>query len=161
MKRFIFLCRLFNKKEKKFTMFLAHNDTVLSIDAIDDLLITSSKDKTIKLWKMREKEISYELVATFKGHLESIGCVALSPKTTSFFISGSVDKSIKVWSVKQAMKSFQKQIKISGKKEPLIIANALRSIFAHEKDINALKFSPNEKLFASASQDKSIKVYKI
>ena len=140
-------------------MFIAHSDIVLSIDVIDDLLISSSNDKTIELWKMKEKEIAYEEIATFKGHLESIGCVALAPKTLSFFISGSVDKSIKVWSIKQTMKTFQKQKKILGKKEPITVANALRSIFAHEKDINSLKFSPNEKLFASASQDKSIKVF--
>jgi U3 small nucleolar RNA-associated protein 13 len=140
-------------------MFAAHSDTVLSIDAIDDLLISSSKDKTIKLWKLKEKDSSYQLIGTFTGHLESVGCVALAPKTTSFFISGSVDKSIKVWSLKQAMKTFQKQKKIlPKKKEALEISNALRSIYAHEKDINAVKFAPNEKIFASASQDRTIKV---
>lgn len=143
-------------------MFLAHSDTVLSLDVIDDLMVSSSKDKTIKLWQMKEndnKTFSYHLIATFKGHLESIGCVALAPKTTSIFISGSSDQSIKVWSVKNAMKTYQKQKKFSNKtKNSIVIANALRSIPAHEKDINALKFSPNEKLFASASQDKTIKV---
>ena len=38
------------------------------------------------------------------------------------------------------------------------ISNAKRSMFAHEKDINAIRFSPNEKLIASASQDRLIKV---
>ena len=134
-------------------MFTAHSETVLSVDAIDDLLISSSKDKSIKLWKIKEKETDpqYQLIATFTGHLESVGCVAIAPKTTSFFISGSVDKS---------MKTFQKQKKVSTKKkESLEVSNALRSIYAHEKDINALKFAPNEKFFASASQDKTIKVF--
>ena len=142
-------------------MFTAHSETVLSVDAIDDILISSSKDKSIKLWKLNEQEnlTPYQLIATFTGHLESVGCVAIAPRTTSFFISGSVDKSIKVWSIKQAMKNHQTQKKASAKKkEDLEISNALRSIYAHEKDINALKFAPNEKFFASASQDKTIKV---
>lgn len=156
------MIRTFNTKEKTYSLFEAHEDTVLSIDFIDDLLISSSKDKTIRLWKYddKSKPAKFVLIAAYQGHLEAIGCVALAPKTTSFFLSGSSDKSIKVWSVKQGIKTFQKQKKIDKKKEFVVISQALRNIFAHEKDINSLKFSPNEKLFASASQDKTIKVKK-
>lgn len=137
----------------------AHSDIVLSIDFIDDLLISSSKDKTIKLWKYSDKKKIFQPIAVYEGHLEAIGCVAIAPKTKSFLISGSSDKSIKVWSIKHAIKTFHKQKKLEKQKTAIKISNALRNIYAHEKDINALKFSPNEKFFASASQDKTIKVF--
>lgn len=38
------------------------------------------------------------------------------------------------------------------------ISQALRTTIPHEKDINCVRFSPNDKLVASASQDRLIKV---
>ena len=32
-------------------------------------------------------------------------------------------------------------------------------MLAHDKDINIVKYSPNEKLIASASQDRTIKIW--
>lgn len=84
------------------------------------------------------------------GHLDSVNTISLSPKTTNFFISGSADKSIKIWNIENVKKSKKLEQEEGGE--------AIRSIFAHEKDINVVKFAPNEKIFASGSQDKSIKV---
>ncbi len=38
------------------------------------------------------------------------------------------------------------------------VTTAKNTVLAHDKDINCVKFSPNEKLIATASQDRSIKV---
>lgn len=147
--------RFFDYKTKSYSNLVAHNDIVLALDFIDNYLLTSSKDKLIKLWNYFDK--NFILLATFCGHLESVGTVALAPKSLDFFISGSADKSIKVWSITTLMKLLKKNQK-SGNNEPIQVTSAIRSIYAHEKDINVVKFSPNEKWFASASQDRTIKV---
>lgn len=40
----------------------------------------------------------------------------------------------------------------------VVAATTLRAVKAHDKDINCLAVSPNDKLIASASQDKLVKV---
>ena len=36
-----------------------------------------------------------------------------------------------------------------------------RTVVAHEKEINVVKYSPNEKLIATGSQDKGIKIWDV
>ena len=95
-----------------------------------------------------------------KGHLESVGTIALAPKTKKFFVSGSSDKNIKIWDVDIVFQSLKKKKNVEKNEENSIIKvkNALRTVYSHEKDINCIKISPNEKLIASASQDRLIKV---
>jgi U3 small nucleolar RNA-associated protein 13 len=40
-----------------------------------------------------------------------------------------------------------------------VVQSSKRTVHAHEKDINAVKFAPNEKLLATSSQDRSIKIW--
>jgi len=41
---------------------------------------------------------------------------------------------------------------------PVTMNNSKKTVFAHEKTINVVRFSLNERLVASASQDRTIKV---
>lgn len=59
---------------------------------------------------------------------------------------GSQDKTIKMWNVGS--------ICMGQSEHPRAILNQR----AHDKDINTLSISPNDKLAASASQDKTVKV---
>lgn len=63
--------------------------------------------------------------------------MSAGPCTGNTFVSVSSDKTIKMWK--------------TNKKEYKDIANAERTIQAHEKDINVIKYSWNEKLLATGS----------
>ncbi|CAF3598649.1 unnamed protein product [Rotaria sordida] len=74
--------------------FTGHSDTVWCLYALDDVLLSGSTDKTVKVWNLRETP--YTNLATLHGHEE--GVLSLTVKERTVF-SGSVDKSIIVWNL--------------------------------------------------------------
>lgn len=145
-----------------------HDDIIISLD-IDwsgYWIATGAKDNMAKLWRVDRKTNTYECWATFSGHAESLGAVAL-PKAIPaegtpaykdpfnnpppFLITGSQDQTVKKWDI-------PRESSASGKK------SATRAVFtrkAHDKDINSIDIQPSGKLFASASQDKLVKIFSV
>ncbi|KAM0721699.1 hypothetical protein Q7P37_002624 [Cladosporium fusiforme] len=141
-----------------------HDDIIITIDSdwSGHWLATGAKDNTAKLWRLDPANNSYECYATFTGHAESIGAVALpngAPPIGSkaynnplehppkFLITGSQDKTIKRWDI--------------GTQGKAARANYTRK--AHDKDINAIEVSHSTTtpLFASASQDRTVKIWDV
>jgi len=141
-----------------------HDDIIITMDTdwSGHWLATGAKDNTAKLWRLDPANESYECYATFTGHAESIGAVALpngAPPLGSkaynnplehppkFLITGSQDKTIKRWDI--------------GTKGKAARANYTRK--AHDKDINAIEVSHSTTtpLFASASQDRTVKIWDV
>lgn len=141
-----------------------HDDIIITIDSdwSGHWLATGAKDNTAKLWRLDPANNSYECYATFTGHAESIGAVALpkgAPQIGSkaynnplehppkFLITGSQDKTIKRWDI--------------GTQGKAARANYTRK--AHDKDINAIEVSHSTTapLFASASQDRTVKIWDV
>jgi U3 small nucleolar RNA-associated protein 13 len=144
-----------------------HDDIVIAID-IDwsgHWLATGAKDNTARIWRIDPSKDSYEPYATFSGHAESLGAVGL-PKSTpqedslafkdplnsppSFLITGSQDQTIKKWDIRKPTTDG------SGK--------APKSAYtrkAHDKDINAIAVHHSSQLFASASQDRTVKIWSV
>ncbi|KAF2158705.1 hypothetical protein M409DRAFT_38128 [Zasmidium cellare ATCC 36951] len=142
-----------------------HDDIIITIDTdwSGHWLATGAKDNTAKLWRLDPENDSYSCFATFTGHAESIGAVALpnaSPPVGSkeyespldyppkFLVTGSQDKTIKRWDISP-----------SAGKAPR--AGYTRK--AHDKDINAIEtsYSTTTPLFASASQDRTVKIWHV
>lgn len=73
--------------------------------------------------------------------------MALSRTKLNFIVSGSQDTCLKIWRVAS--------IDV-GQKNVLSVAH---TVVAHDKDINAVCISPNDKLIASGSQDKLAKIW--
>lgn len=145
-----------------------HDDIIISLDTdwSGHWIATGAKDNTAKLWRVDHANKSYTCWATFVGHAESLGAVGLpqtKPQESSqafqdplshppaFIITGSQDQTIKKWEVPR--KSQQQGSKSSGK--------ALYTRKAHDKDINAIDVHHSGNLFASASQDKTVKIWSV
>ncbi|KAF5027858.1 hypothetical protein F66182_46 [Fusarium sp. NRRL 66182] len=143
-----------------------HDEIVISLD-IDwsgHWIATGAKDNTARLWRVDPANNSYTCWAVFTGHAESLGAVALpkgvpsesSPARSdplshppAFLITGSQDQTVKKWEITRTAQ--QKAYK-----------GGARAVFtrkAHDKDINAINVHHSGQLFASASQDKTVKIW--
>ncbi|CAF0859529.1 unnamed protein product [Didymodactylos carnosus] len=74
--------------------FAGHTDTVWSLFACENTLISGSSDKTIKIWNLHETP--YSNLVTLHGHTD--GILSLTVKENTLF-SGGMDKSICVWNI--------------------------------------------------------------
>lgn len=140
----------------------------LDVDWSGHWLATGAKDNTARLWRIDPVTHSYTCFASFAGHAESLGAIALprSPPTEgpavkqpanhppAFLLTGSQDKTIKRWDTAKLKYD-------PAATEPSTAAKAVFTRVAHEKDINALDVSPISPLFASASQDRTIKIWSL
>ena len=138
-----------------------HEDIVISLDVdwSGHWLATASKDNTARLWRLDPANDSYTCAAVLTGHAESLGAIALPhtiPQESSaahtdplshppaYIVTGSQDRTVKRWDVTKEMKQ-KLRAKYTRK--------------AHDKDINAIDIDPSATLFASASQDRTVKIY--
>ncbi|KAJ5915156.1 hypothetical protein N7454_011268 [Penicillium verhagenii] len=146
-----------------------HEDIIIALDVdwSGHWLATAAKDNTARLWRLDPKNSSYTCFAIFTGHAESLGAIAL-PRTPpqvgsgaykdplshppAFMITGSQDRTVKRWDTGR----------LSPLKEGSDKTHSPKAIFtrkAHEKDINALDIDSSSNLFASASQDRTVKIW--
>ncbi|KIV77942.1 hypothetical protein PV11_09714 [Exophiala sideris] len=140
----------------------------LDVDWSGYWLATGAKDNTARLWRLDPASSTYKCFAVFAGHAESLGAIALprSPPTDgpaaknpadhapAFLLTGSQDKTVKRWETARLKYS-------NSMTEPHSGVKALFTRVAHEKDINAIDVSPVAPLFASASQDRTIKIWSL
>ncbi|CAG8456086.1 278_t:CDS:10 [Diversispora eburnea] len=111
------------------------------------------------------------------GHTDIIICLAKS-NDNKILISGSKDNTARIWGIDLNSQEIIKCIgicighneaigTIAISKKDLVNSNenfrpkALYTYHAHDKDINSIAISSNEKIFATGSQDKTIKIWSI
>ncbi|KAG1749731.1 WD40-repeat-containing domain protein [Suillus paluster] len=151
-------------------LLTGHTEIVLSLDhgAGGKLFASGSKDRSIRLWAPASADndlpTEWGCVAICEGHAESVGAIAMSRtlgegSTTSvqFMFSGSQDRTIKMWYIGDVPLVFD----ASPQGQSAMKCKSLTTHKAHEKDINSLDISPNDRLLASGSQDRTAKVYEI
>ena len=134
-----------------------HRDTVLCLDkdASGQWLISGAKDHEARLWKLDfsdEMHPTFSCFALLKGHTSAISAVALPRNvvdTPSFIITGSDDRFVKCWDL------------ATGRTTTPFTPRSLYTQKAHEKDINSIDVSPDDKIFATASQDRTIKLFNV
>lgn len=144
-----------------------HDDIIicLDVDWSGHYIATGAKDNTARLWRLDPQNSSYSCFAVLTGHAESLGAIALprSPPPIgsaayndpvnhppSFVVTGSQDRTIKRWDLGKLG-----PVKRGKPHNP----KAVYTRRAHEKDINSLDIDPSSSTFATASQDKTVKIF--
>ncbi|CCK67940.1 U3 snoRNA-associated protein UTP13 KNAG_0A02510 [Huiozyma naganishii CBS 8797] len=137
-------------------MYEGHEDLLNAVDATEDglWLATASKDKTAIVWRYDDETAKFKPYAKFIGHSSSVTAVGLPNVMLrhwpEFLLTASNDLTIKKWNIP----------KPSDKMEGIhLIKGSEYTRRAHEKDINALSVSPNDSVFATASYDKTSKIW--
>lgn len=110
--------------------FVGHENGVMCIQMMDNILVTGSYDATVKIWNME----TGQLIRTLRGHTSGVRCIQFD---RDILMSGALDGSMRVWKWQTA--------------------ELCRTLSAHEGGVITLHFT--DKLIATGSTDKTIKIY--
>ncbi|CDO96019.1 unnamed protein product [Kluyveromyces dobzhanskii CBS 2104] len=140
-------------------MYEGHTDLLNSLDATSDGLwvATASKDHTVILWRYYTNQEKFFPYAKFVGHVGSVNAVGLPnvmPRSwPEFIITASNDLTVKKWKVPKVTSEEPSDV--------ILVKTSEYTRRAHEKDINAISISPNDSIFATASYDKTCKIWNL
>ena len=129
-----------------------HRDIVLAMDTLrlksgQGLLASGAKDNEVRVWMVPQGRC----IAVGRGHVGAVGCVAFARKPDGgFLVSGSSDKLLKVWSTGSLLLDSEAPQSLK----------TTAAVVAHEKDINSVAVAPNDSVVASASQDRTVKIWR-
>ncbi|XP_057461426.1 uncharacterized protein LOC130751775 isoform X2 [Actinidia eriantha] len=85
---------LFTLSEKPFCSFEGHLNDVLDLSWSKSQLLSSSMDKTVRLWNLSSKSC-----LKIFSHSDYVTCIQFNPVDDKYFISGSLDAKVRIWSI--------------------------------------------------------------
>ncbi|GJQ73751.1 hypothetical protein Trydic_g14083 [Trypoxylus dichotomus] len=133
--------KLYKDSSMSCTLLRGHSDLVLALSKCPDkptLMASSSKDNSVRVWQMNDGTM--HCIGVGLGHTGSVGSVAFGH--SRFLVTVSQDTCVKVWELQSEANLYCSCTQI-----------------AHEKDINTVTVSPNNKMIATGSQDKTLKLW--
>ncbi len=87
---------------------MGHNQAVLSVEATDELLLSASKDRTVKVWDLCRKEE----IQTLAGHPNNVNVVKYCESTRLAFTASAA--FVKVWDLRLNASTCIKTLSSSG-----------------------------------------------
>ncbi|XP_069380930.1 transducin beta-like protein 3 [Paralichthys olivaceus] len=131
-----------------------HTDTVLSLDVFKkgSLFASCAKDRSVRVWQLDGDSGQVRCVAQGSSHSNAVGSITCSRMKATFVVSGSQDCTVKVWDLPADLPA-------TGEDIHELTARCTEK--AHDKDINSVAVSPNDKLLASGSQDRTAKLWSL
>ena len=140
--------KIYNLNTWDCKLLRGHTDLIVCLSVFNQAdvsyVASSSKDSTIRIWKIDSSNTDSlaSCIAVCSGHTQDVGAVCFSRLGFNFLVSGSIDTTIKLWKIEE---NAQFRVKFTVK--------------AHDKDINSVSVSPNDKLIGSGSSDKTAKIW--
>lgn len=123
-----------------------HTDIVLALASYKNYLLSCSKDSTIRLWIADFDNFTFECIGIGAKHTNTVGSGDISKTAANFIATVSQDQCLKLW-------KFPKKSELESE------LLCLNTQLAHEKDINCVTISPNDRYIATSSQDKTAKLW--
>lgn len=157
--------------------FKGHQNGVKSIAISNNLLISASKDQTIKVWDIN----AGTEIRTCYGHNSDVTSISFSPDATQA-ISGDLDGNIILWDINtcQVSHKFSNETKIKSvswspngnyvlsahdngmvKLWDIKAKQELRTFTGHTDQVSDVSFSPDSSKVLSASKDTTIKLWNV
>lgn len=106
----------------------------MAISAKENMLVSGSKDGTLKVWDIQEGVC----VKTLEGHKSAVVSVDISPNSR-FVVSGSWDKTLRLWELETGQ--------------------CVYTMEGHNHWVEHVRFTPDGRNVISASRDKVLRVW--
>lgn len=159
--------------------FAPHKGAITSVVAPDkdDVIVSSSVDKTVKIWNAKDFSVARTIDCEGLGGVTS---AAVSPDSKLIAIATS-DMSVKIWEAESGkeigivsgLSGPAQSLDISGDGKLLAIAcgdgavklfelpacKELRVLSGHTSPVNSVTFSGDNKLILTGSSDKTVRVW--
>lgn len=128
-------------------------------------LVSGSFDETIQIWNLKTRK----LIRSLPGHKDGVNAVVISPNGQTLVSAGgsaqpTTDKTINVWNLQQpqlAVPQTKIQRKLQPKAKRQNSNNPLLTLTGHAAGITSLALAPDGQVIASASYDKTIKLWNL
>jgi len=98
-------------------------------------IVTASGDYSVAIWDLE----TGQRTSDFKEHKREVMTLSINPKDTNLFLSSGVDAMVKLWDIRSP--------------------KSVHTAQPHASDINCVTYFPNGDAFATASDDKNVKMY--
>eukprot|EP00793_Prasinoderma_coloniale_P002189 PRCOL_00002697-RA len=151
-----------------------HEETVLSLASSTQALASGDKEGAMRVWVGGCSTGSPGIgVSGGSGgmqcagiaeaaHSGAVSALAFSRRApAAFLVSGSADRTLKVWDLKPVRKVLEElEQDGSAQIEPVTLKSSA-VVAAHDKDVNAVAVAPNDSMVASASQDRTVRLWRL